>query len=79
MTIQADPTGDPVQEQRARGPVDVSWASALVVDDIPENRDLLLRRLKRLGLRDIEEAADGREALDRLAERAFDPWCCSTS
>lgn len=51
---------------------DVSWARALVVDDIDENRDLLVRRLKRLGLVEIEQAADGREALDRLAEQAFD-------
>ena len=60
-------------EGRRESPsLDVSGASALVVDDIPENRDLLVRRLKRLGIGDIEEAADGRQALDRLAERSFD-------
>jgi sigma-B regulation protein RsbU (phosphoserine phosphatase) len=52
--------------------LDLGAASALVVDDIAENRDLLVRRLKRLGLGQIEEAADGRQALDRLGERAFD-------
>jgi sigma-B regulation protein RsbU (phosphoserine phosphatase) len=31
-----------------------------------------VRRLRRLGVGEIEEAADGREALDRLAERPFD-------
>ena len=59
-------------ETRAARAVDVSWASALVVDDVEENRDLLVRRLSRLGLGDIEQAADGRQALDRLAERSFD-------
>ena len=57
---------------RLREAVDVSWASALVVDDVEENRDLLVRRLKRLGISDIEQAADGRQALARLGERAFD-------
>ena len=52
--------------------IDVSWASALVVDDVEENRDLLVRRLRRLGVVDIEQAANGREALERLAERNFD-------
>ncbi len=59
-------------EGKAGGGTDVSWASALVVDDVEENRDLLVRRLKRLGLADIEQAADGREALDRMGERGFD-------
>lgn len=63
---------DPEHERAAPKPIDVSWASALVVDDVQENRDLLIRRLKRLGVKDIEEAEDGRKALDRLAERTFD-------
>jgi len=57
---------------REREAVDVSWASALVVDDVEENRDLLVRRLKRLGISDIEQACDGRQALARLGERSFD-------
>ena len=60
------------RERRPAEPVDVSWASALVVDDVEENRDLLVRRLKRLGIKDIEQAADGRQALARLDERSFD-------
>ena len=31
-------------------------AAVLVVDDVPENRDLLVRRLKRLGINDVEHA-----------------------
>ena len=60
------------RERPLAEPVDVSWASALVVDDVEENRDLLVRRLKRLGIMDIEQAADGRQALARLDERSFD-------
>jgi sigma-B regulation protein RsbU (phosphoserine phosphatase) len=63
---------DAVDDRPAPKPVDVTWASALVVDDVQENRDLLVRRLRRLGLKDIEEAADGRQALDRLGQRPFD-------
>ena len=47
-------------------------SGVLVVDDIAENRDLLIRRLKRLGLRDVEEATNGREALAAIDRRAFD-------
>ena len=68
----ADSTANSETDRRLARVIDVSWASALVVDDIEENRDLLVRRLKRLGLADIEQAADGRQALDRLAERSFD-------
>jgi serine phosphatase RsbU (regulator of sigma subunit) len=35
----------------------------LVVDDVPENRDLLVRRLRRQGHNDIATAADGIEAI----------------
>ncbi len=43
----------------------------LVVDDSAENRDMLSRRLGREGY-DSVSAADGREALDRIAEEDFD-------
>jgi CheY-like chemotaxis protein/tRNA A-37 threonylcarbamoyl transferase component Bud32 len=43
----------------------------LVVDDSAENRDMLSRRLEREGY-DSVSAADGREALDRIAEGGFD-------
>jgi len=38
-------------------------ASVLVVDDVAENRDLLVRRLKRLGIADVEQAVNGVESL----------------
>ncbi|MDT8369240.1 MAG: response regulator, partial [Longimicrobiales bacterium] len=43
----------------------------LVVDDNPDNRDLLSRQLARTGFI-VETAGDGVTALDRLAERSFD-------
>jgi sigma-B regulation protein RsbU (phosphoserine phosphatase) len=47
-------------------------ARILVVDDVAENRDLLLRRLKRLGLTDIDQAMNGLEALAAIAARPYD-------
>jgi phosphoserine phosphatase RsbU/P len=47
-------------------------AAVLVVDDVPENRDLLVRRLKRLGIDEIEQAANGIEALAAIERRNFD-------
>jgi adenylate cyclase len=44
----------------------------LVVDDNEDNRYTLVRRLKREGYEAVSEAADGRQALDMLAERGFD-------
>ena len=41
-------------------------ARVLVVDDIAENRDLLTRRLKRLGIHRLAEAANGIQALEAL-------------
>ncbi|MCZ6754949.1 MAG: protein kinase [Gemmatimonadetes bacterium] len=43
----------------------------LVVDDSAENRDVLSRRLEREGYHPVG-AANGREALDRIAEDGFD-------
>ncbi len=43
----------------------------LVADDNEMNRDLLARRLSRRGFT-VVVAADGQEALDRIAERSFD-------
>jgi len=45
--------------------------SILVVDDVAENRDLLVRRLKRLGIEDIEQAANGIEALAAIERKTF--------
>ncbi len=47
-------------------------ASVLVVDDVPENRDLLVRRLARLGIKNVDQAANGKEALAAIAEKEFD-------
>lgn len=44
----------------------------LIVDDIEDNRYTLRRRLKRLGYENVEEAADGRAALEMLASGRFD-------
>jgi phosphoserine phosphatase RsbU/P len=44
----------------------------LVVDDIAENRDILVRRLQRFGLIGIEQAANGRQALEAIGRRNFD-------
>ncbi len=49
-----------------------STAAVLVVDDVPENRDLLVRRLKRLGINEVEQAANGIEALAAIERRDFD-------
>jgi len=72
LTLEADRLGGGAPEGRLRPAIDVSWASALVVDDVEENRDILVRRLRRLGVTDVVQAANGREALERLAERSFD-------
>lgn len=47
-------------------------ARVLVVDDIDENRDILVRRLRRLGVVHTEQAVNGREALEAIAAREFD-------
>jgi adenylate cyclase len=50
----------------------VSGARILVVDDTPFNRRLLVRLLEGIGHTAIE-AADGRQALDRLRDEAAEP------
>jgi phosphoserine phosphatase RsbU/P len=47
-------------------------SAVLVVDDVAENRDLLVRRLKRLGIEDVEQAGNGIEALAAIERRRFD-------
>lgn len=44
----------------------------LIVDDIETNRDLLRRRLARLGITDILEAEDGAQALNVIRENTLD-------
>ncbi|BBK40752.1 fused response regulator/phosphatase [Allostella vacuolata] len=46
--------------------------SVLVVDDHPDNRDLLKRRLERLGIAHVGMAVDGREAVDMIRAQPFD-------
>jgi sigma-B regulation protein RsbU (phosphoserine phosphatase) len=52
--------------------MNTSSAAVLVVDDVAENRDLLVRRLKRLGIADVEQATNGIEALAAIERRNFD-------
>ena len=47
-------------------------ARILVVDDIEDNRDLLVRRLRREGYHDTQVAADGEQALQLIEAQAFD-------
>lgn len=47
-------------------------ANILVVDDIAENRDLLARRLMRMGFRQIDQAANGIEALAAIGAKSYD-------
>jgi len=47
-------------------------ARILVVDDVVENRDLLLRRLQRLGFKAIDQAANGNEALAAIGAKPYD-------
>jgi len=47
-------------------------ARILVVDDVLENRDLLTRRLQRLGFSAIDQADNGVRALAAIAARSYD-------
>jgi sigma-B regulation protein RsbU (phosphoserine phosphatase) len=51
--------------------VAIKDAVVLVVDDVADNRDILIRRLRRLGIEQIEQAENGLEALDAIARRGF--------
>lgn len=53
-------------------PEEIGKARVLVVDDVPENRDLLARRLSRLGITDVTEAENGGQALEQLDRARFD-------
>lgn len=51
----------------------VKWtAKILVVDDVAENRDLLMRRLQRLGIDNVDQAENGVQALAALANKNYD-------
>lgn len=47
-------------------------ANILVVDDIEDNRNILIRRMRRLGVERCAEAADGLEALDHIRANPVD-------
>ena len=47
-------------------------AKILVVDDVAENRDLLLRRLTRLGFSQVDQATNGIEALTAIGAKSYD-------
>lgn len=49
-----------------------SDAKILIVDDVADNRDLLMRRLKRLGFGNLDEAANGIEALSAIETKSYD-------
>jgi sigma-B regulation protein RsbU (phosphoserine phosphatase) len=49
-----------------------SSAKILVVDDVAENRDLLLRRLQRLGITNVDQAENGVQALAAIAAKSYD-------
>jgi len=50
----------------------VTQPALLVVDDIEDNRAVLIARLARLGYTEVAEAENGRKALELLSARAFD-------
>lgn len=52
--------------------MELSGARILVVDDNADNRDVLERRLRRLGLTTVTQASDGVEALDIVRRQPFD-------
>jgi serine phosphatase RsbU (regulator of sigma subunit) len=52
--------------------MELTGARLLVVDDNPDNREMLSRRLKRLGYNNVLIAVDGEEALAMNSEAAFD-------
>lgn len=47
-------------------------ANILVVDDIEDNRNILIRRMRRLGVERCAEAADGLEALEHIRANPVD-------
>jgi serine phosphatase RsbU (regulator of sigma subunit) len=67
MTAPATPAG----ASAASGASGAAAGRVLVVDDVEANRELLARRLRRMG-HDVVVAVDGLDALARLAERETD-------
>jgi sigma-B regulation protein RsbU (phosphoserine phosphatase) len=63
-------TNETASERSAAAPA--YGERVLVVDDIEANRDLLIRRLRRIGITNVIEAADGRAALDIILSTPLD-------
>ena len=61
-----------MSETSGLGPKELAGLSVLVVDDVADNRDLLVRRLRRLGITECAQAADGRAALEVMQRAHFD-------
>jgi len=68
-TVSSTRSPTPASTEPSGGPA--LAGHLLIVDDDPGNRDLLARRLGRLGCT-VTGAANGREALDLLAQGKFD-------
>ncbi len=58
--------------QRIAPPVPLANARLLIVDDNADNRDVLARRLKRLGYENVAFAEDGIEAMAAIEADSFD-------
>jgi sigma-B regulation protein RsbU (phosphoserine phosphatase) len=65
-------TVQPTVSAESRGVGSNDQARVLVADDIETNRDLLIRRMARLGITDVLQAADGRAALDIITTTSVD-------
>jgi phosphoserine phosphatase RsbU/P len=60
------------ENSAAMGSRELAGLSVLVADDVAENRDLLVRRLRRLGITDCVQAADGAQVLAAMKAAHFD-------
>jgi len=60
-----------VEEEEAQVEIDLSQWRVLVVDDVAVNRVVVVRHLQRLGGQ-VEEAVDGRQALDKFQAGRYD-------
>jgi phosphoserine phosphatase RsbU/P len=72
--IESPPEATPesTAETAALAANELTGLRVLVVDDVADNRDLLVRRLKRLGITACVQAADGAEALAAMKAAQFD-------
>lgn len=60
-------------EGTGRAPAaELARAAVLVVDDVEDNRNILIRRMRRLGIVDFVEAADGVAAMEHLRAHPVD-------